>query len=141
MEASLMGTIRFKRRPEVEFTRPSTATPDIEQGYFFTGSDDEPQLFEVFLPPNYVVEPHAHSRDEIVSVIEGELDFGSRKLTAGGAVSVPANTLYGFRVGPDGARFLNFRSRGGADYQDKEAFMSRRSSQRVSAGSPGGTQE
>jgi quercetin dioxygenase-like cupin family protein len=133
-----LGTIRFKERPDVDFTHPSAKSPEIEQGYFFVGSDDEPQMFEVYLPPSYVTEPHAHSRDEVIHVLEGELDFGSRRLTAGDSVSVPADTLYGFRVGPDGVRFLNFRSRGGADYQDKDEFMRRHAARRQLADASSG---
>ena len=128
-----MGTIRFVQRPDIDFGHPSVDTPEIEQGYYFDGSDTEPQLFEVFLPPNYVAEPHTHSRDEIITVLEGELDFGAHKLTRGAAVSVPADTLYGFRVGPEGVRFLNYRSRGGADYQTKEMFLANRAAKSGSA--------
>jgi quercetin dioxygenase-like cupin family protein len=128
-----VGTIRFMQRPDVDFAHVSTDTPEIEQGMFFQGSDTEPQMFEVFLPPNYVGQQHAHSRDEIIAVLEGELEFGARTLTAGAAVSVPADTLYGFKVGPEGVRFLNFRSRGGADYQTKETFLSRRAEKAAAA--------
>ena len=114
-----MATIRFMRRSSVEFGRPSTQTPDIERGFYFEGSDTEPQLYEVFLPPNYVSQSHAHSQDEIVFVIDGELDFGSGKMMPGDAVSVPANTLFGFRVGTEGARFLNYRTRRGRTFRPR----------------------
>ena len=43
--------------------------------------------------------------------------------SAGSSVFIAAHTLYSFRAGPDGVRFLNFRPVGGARYIFKDEFM------------------
>lgn len=92
----------------------------------FPGSADELQLFDVRMEPGLEVRPHAHVEDEIVFVLEGQLTFGSHVCEAGSSVFVPGMTLYGFKVGPDGARFLNFR--GCLDFSNftKEQFLAER---------------
>jgi hypothetical protein len=76
---------------------------------YYAGSADEPQLFEVRLEPNYVVERHAHHADEIIYVTQGEIRFGSVVCPVGSSIRIPKITLYGFTSGPEGAQFLNFR--------------------------------
>jgi mannose-6-phosphate isomerase-like protein (cupin superfamily) len=75
------------------------------------GSEDEPQLFEVDLPANAKVPPHAHDADEIVVVTRGEVHFGRQVYGVGSSIYIPAMTLYSFQAGPEGLRFLNFRPR------------------------------
>jgi quercetin dioxygenase-like cupin family protein len=75
------------------------------------GSDDELQLFEVRFPPETEITPHAHDEDEIIYVLDGELHLGARTLLPGMSVYIPGRTLYGFRAGSEGVRFLNFRPR------------------------------
>ena len=82
-----------------------------ESRFHHPGSPDELQLFEVVFPPDTEITPHAHDEDEIVYVLEGELHLGARVLTPGMSVYIPGRTLYGFRAGPEGLRFLNFRPR------------------------------
>ena len=60
--------------------------------------------------PGTVIEPHAHVEDEIIYVLEGSLAVGNRTYPAGSALSVSRWTLYGFRAGPNGLRFVNFRA-------------------------------
>ena len=110
-------------REAIEETSRSAVT---ESRNFFPGASDELQLFEVRVPPNAVVQPHAHHEDEIMYVLAGELRFGSTVLTAGGSVCVKGNTLYGFSAGPDGARFLNFRGRRDFSYVSKADFLAER---------------
>ena len=52
----------------------------------FPGADDELQLFEVRGEPNLTVESHAHTEDEVIYVLEGELRFGRNVCTAGSSV-------------------------------------------------------
>lgn len=80
------------------------------------GSADEQQLLEFRMAPGLRIRPHSHDVDEIVYVLAGELHFGTRVCGPGASVTIPAHTRYGFRVGPDGARFLNFRSRADTSY-------------------------
>lgn len=82
----------------------------IARREYFSGKGDEGLcLFEVRMRPGKVVAPHAHTVDEIFYILEGHLLFGRRSYGAGSAISIPARTLYGFSVGPEGVRFLNFR--------------------------------
>ena len=74
------------------------------------GSENEPRLFEVQYPPNAVTESHAHDADEIIVVIEGELRVGKRTYGVGSSIYIPKLTLYSFQAGPEGLRFLNFRT-------------------------------
>ncbi len=53
---------------------------------------------------------HSHSEDEIIFVRQGELCTGNRHFGPGAALSIAANTKYGFGVGPDGLSFVNFRA-------------------------------
>ena len=57
----------------------------------------------------YVAAPHRHSADEILFVLDGDVHFGAYHLRSGDAVAVAAGQRYGFRSGPDGFAFLNYR--------------------------------
>jgi hypothetical protein len=53
---------------------------------------------------------HSHSEDEIIFVTHGQMRLGQRLLGPGTAISIPAETLYSFGVGPTGLSFVNFRA-------------------------------
>jgi quercetin dioxygenase-like cupin family protein len=93
---------------------------------YFPLDDDGLQLFRIDLGPDAVVEPHAHTEDEIVYVLEGSILLGARTLGPGDALCVGKDTLYGFTTGPEGCSFLNFRPTGKVGYLDKEQFMAQR---------------
>jgi quercetin dioxygenase-like cupin family protein len=80
------------------------------------------QLFEVRCSPNLAIDSHAHGEDEIFYVVEGEIHLGRQVCPAGSAVFIAGNTLYGFRAGPEGCRFLNFRPRVDRTYVPKSEF-------------------
>jgi quercetin dioxygenase-like cupin family protein len=134
-----MGSIRFVRPEDQVFTkREGDAVTYQPEGadvrghefcYIFPGGTDELQLLEVHLPAHAEVRPHAHSLDEIIVVIEGELRFGARTCGPGSSVYIGADTLYGFRAGPEGVTYRNFRSQGGANYQSKDEFLAARKRQ------------
>ena len=90
------------------------------------GSETDLQMFEVRVPPNHVVETHAHDEDEIVYILEGAMILGARVLKAGSSAMIPGKTLYGFSAGSDGLVFLNFRARRDATFHTKEQFMAQR---------------
>ena len=96
------------------------------------GSDSELQLFEVRLEPNSVAAPHAHASDEIMVVVDGEMWFGAQRCGPGTSVYIPGNTLYGFRAGPNGARFMNFRPRRDGTYVTKDQLTSSRAARQTS---------
>jgi mannose-6-phosphate isomerase-like protein (cupin superfamily) len=90
------------------------------------GSDDDLQLFECEVGPNEEIEAHAHTADEIIYVLEGTMHVGSQTLTAGSSVYIPGRTLYSFRTGADGLRFLNFRPYRDETHYSKEQFLAMR---------------
>jgi quercetin dioxygenase-like cupin family protein len=122
--------IRARDRTDRDRSRPGGATQaEIDATLYRShhpGSATSPQLFEIRIEPNCEVQRHAHSEDEIIAVIEGEIHVGSTVLRAGSSLAIDAYTLYGFRTGPDGVRFLNFRPRADSVYLDAAAFMARR---------------
>lgn len=73
------------------------------------GSATDPQLFETQVPANAVAAVHCHEEDEIMYILAGEMVLGNRSLGPGSSMFIAANTKYGFRAGPDGLSFLNFR--------------------------------
>lgn len=95
---------------------------------YFPEPSVEMQLFTVRLRPDVEIRPHAHSEDEAIYVTEGSLALGARTVGVAGAVFIPARTLYGFRAGPDGCVFLNFRPAARADYISREELLEQRSS-------------
>lgn len=52
---------------------------------------------------------HAHSEDEIIVVIDGEIRLGEKLFGRGTAIMIAADTLYSFTAGPGGLAFINFR--------------------------------
>ena len=81
--------------------------------------------------PNTLIEPHAHSDDEIIYVVDGELVLGARVLGAGASLYVAGGTLYGFSAGAVGARILVFRPAKG-DYISKQSYLEARARARRS---------
>jgi hypothetical protein len=93
---------------------------------FHPGGPETLQLFEVNVQPDGIIEQHAHQEDEIIFVLEGELHLGRRVLSPGHSVHIPGLTLYTFRAGPNGLRFLNVRARQDATYITKDELMAMR---------------
>jgi quercetin dioxygenase-like cupin family protein len=84
------------------------------------------QLFEIQLRPGLEVSTHAHADDEIVYVVDGALHVGRRVCGPGASMFIPGNTLYGFRAGPDGCRYLNFRAQADSTYFTKDDVVDAR---------------
>jgi len=135
-----MGTISIVQRNNLAPTVARDVVPPEEQHRYtvdeltatrrrYFPAEGEPlELFEMTVAPDSETRPHAHPVPEIIFVTEGELLFGARVCAAGTAVFVSANTLYGFRAGPAGASFLNFRGTPCAEFILKEDFLASRSS-------------
>ena len=100
---------------------------------YHPGGPDTIQMIEMKVHPNEGPYPHAHAEDEIIYVLEGELHFGRRVLTTGCSVFIPGYTLYSFRAGPNGARFLNTRPRADATYITKEELVAMKKEKSSSA--------
>ena len=84
------------------------------------------QLFEIQLEPGLEITTHAHADDEIIAVVQGELQVGRRVCGPGTSIFVPGNTLYGFRAGPEGCRYLNFRAQADSTYFSKDDVVAAR---------------
>lgn len=95
---------------------------------YFPADGESLQGFEARLDPDTVIEPHAHTAAEIILVLEGSIVLGANIAEVGAAIYVDANTLYGFRAGPEGCRFFNFRGDPNTAYVTKEEFMAARTS-------------
>lgn len=62
-----------------------------------------------FFAANEETALHSHSEDEVIFVRGGSIRLGKRLCGPGTALAIAANTKYGFRSGPDGLSFVNFR--------------------------------
>jgi quercetin dioxygenase-like cupin family protein len=121
--ASILGDLSADEERLAKYT---PAQLKSETRFCLPGGLNELQLFEVRLPPDTDVGAHAHVADEVMYVLEGELRFGRKVLPAGSAVSIPGCTVYAFRAGPQGARFLNFRPSADSSYLTKEEALALR---------------
>jgi mannose-6-phosphate isomerase-like protein (cupin superfamily) len=77
------------------------------------GTETVPQLVELRMHAGEEVELHCHDEDEIMYVLSGEMEIGSRKVGPGACIYIAGGVFYGFKAGPEGLHFLNFR--GGID--------------------------
>jgi quercetin dioxygenase-like cupin family protein len=133
-----MAAIRFFDPGSADFMRAADVYPDSLKQQLTAAevSDTEVrlhqglpgklQLFEIRLEPGLEVSTHAHADDEIVYVVDGELHVGRRVCGPGSSFFIPGNTLYGFRAGPEGCRYLNFRAQADSTYFTKEHFVDAR---------------
>ncbi|HEX4659009.1 MAG TPA: cupin domain-containing protein [Streptosporangiaceae bacterium] len=112
-ESSESGAVMLRKIPEEELSGQETR-------FYFPGSPDELQMFEVRCEPDTRFNSHAHIEDEIMYVLSGEIRLGRRAYPAGSAIYIPGGTLYGFHSGPEGLRFLNFRARQDTTYITRE---------------------
>ncbi len=103
----------------------SQAERDGQVRIFHAGTEHSPQLFEARLEPNLEVEVHAHEENEIIYVLEGKLLIGKKSLGPGASIFVEGGTLYGFRSGPNGLHFLNFRPRTDEGFVTRDEFLAR----------------
>lgn len=80
--------------------------------FFHPGTETDLQLYEVRIAPNMEEPHHTHEMDEIIYVVSGELRLGPEAYGPGSSVYVPGGEQYGYRSGPQGLHFLNFRRSG-----------------------------
>jgi quercetin dioxygenase-like cupin family protein len=133
-----MPAIRFFDPADTEFSKAADVYPDSlkrqltaaevsdTQVRLHQGLPGKLQLFEIALEPGLEISSHAHADDEIVVVVEGELHFGRRVCGPGSSFFIPGNTLYGFRAGAQGCRYLNFRAQADSTYLTKEDVVEAR---------------
>ena len=121
-----MKKIEFVNARDIAFRKVSNFAPEsflkllsdeehkTEVKTHFPGGGDRLYLIEVKEVPDAQATHDAHEKDEIFCVLEGEMHFGSRICAAGDSISILGGTLYTFRTGPKGCRYLKFT--GTADY-------------------------
>ncbi|MGR9090312.1 MAG: cupin domain-containing protein [Gammaproteobacteria bacterium] len=130
-----MGTVRIVEAGAVDWQAVHEAVPgevaermsrterEADMRMLHPGNSEELQLFEARIGADEEVSLHAHASDEIIYVLDGELLIGRRRLGPGASVFVGGNTLYGFKAGPDGVRFLNFRGHGNTSFITRDEYM------------------
>lgn len=140
-----MGKITIRRPEDTEFVRTAdSATAEAKARYgegelsssnrrILPTSDESLQLFEVRLEPDTDIQAHAHSAAEIILISAGSMILGKQECFPGTAIFIDDNTLYGFRSGPGGCQFYNFRPVPQAEYLTKAELMEQRSSVRAGA--------
>ncbi len=101
----------------------STEESETEVKTHFPGGEHRLFLMEVKDVPNAQATLHAHEKDEIFFILEGELHFGNRICSAGDSVSILAGTFYTFRTGPDGCRYLKFTGAADNSFITKDQYQ------------------
>ena len=96
---------------------------DSEVAFHEPGSDHELQLFEIKYKPGAAVAVHAHIEDEIIYIVGGSMKVGNQELLPGSSIFVAGNTLYQFRAGENGLRFLNFRAHADNSYITRDQYF------------------
>jgi len=62
------------------------------------------------LPPKFRIDAHAHSHDEVITLISGSCTVdGGTTMHASDTVCIKGGTVYGFTAGDDGMVFLTIR--------------------------------
>ncbi|MBW8753969.1 MAG: hypothetical protein JF595_07430 [Sphingomonadales bacterium] len=74
------------------------------------GSASDPQLVELRFHAHEEVELHCHDEPEIMYILSGAMELGSRTVGPGACIYIDGGVFYGFKAGPEGVHFLNFRS-------------------------------
>ena len=97
-----------------------------DESWRFLGSFEEgPWVSIIERPAGLVVKPHSHNQDELVFILEGGFTLGDGTWCGPGQlISIPANQLYGFTVGPDGVKWLMTRT-GPAGAESDEDWIER----------------
>ncbi|MDQ1447437.1 MAG: hypothetical protein QOC79_408 [Actinomycetota bacterium] len=133
-----MAAIKFFDPDTTEFLKPADVYPESLKARLTEaevaetsvrlhhGDPGKLQLFEIQLEPGLEISTHAHADDEIIVVMEGEQHLGRRVCGPGTSLFIPGNTLYGFRAGPEGCRYLNFRARADSTFFTKEDIVDAR---------------
>jgi hypothetical protein len=68
-------------------------------------------LHRIEFPEGHKGSLHAHGEDEIIVVVGGTIQLGTRAEPAGCVLAIDAETPYSFKGGKGGVNFINFRSR------------------------------
>lgn len=102
------------------------AEKDLESSFFSIekGGEDALEVTEIHYVPGAVIDPHSHSEDELIYVLEGSLCVNNRALGKGSSLFIAKETVYAFHAGDNGLKMLTFRPR--ADDRAKAAEVTAR---------------
>ena len=89
--------------PQTRLTLYADASSDSCDIWFHSGESPDGMF-------DFVDAPHSHSVDEIIFVVSGSMLVGPRRVGAGTAFAVAADTVYSFVVKEEGLHFINFRA-------------------------------
>ena len=123
------------QRDPVDWVRLAESHDDsapVQVRLLHPGDDDDLQVLDVRMEPGHEVKSHAHLHNEVIYVLDGSLKFGRRVLKPGYSVFVPAMTLYKFRAGDEGLRFINVRPKRDDSHFTKEQLVEHRRAARKS---------
>ena len=82
----------------------------LEFGQQLIGDKEKgPWVYVNTLKAGIVIDPHSHSQDEVIYILDGEIKIEERFCGPGTVIYMQRDTDYGFTVGQDGVRFLNVR--------------------------------
>lgn len=104
----------MKQASEMEWKAGPDSLPPGVQMTVISGSPKEKGPFTMRLkfPANFKVPPHWHSKDENLTILEGEFNMGmgdkfdetaTHKITSGGYVKMPMKTRHFAMAGSEGA--------------------------------------
>ena len=103
--------------PVEHVLRLSDMIPGVNGGMHFDSACPTCQLWlheneftPAFLTPEQENRTaHCHTEDEIIFVTDGQIRLGNKLFGPGTALAIAADTMYTFKPGPEGVRFINFR--------------------------------
>ena len=76
-------------------------------------------LIESDVAPGTRVPRHKHNLAQVVFIVEGSMQHGSRTLGPGAGYYTPADRPYTLVAGPEGCRYIEFRQGGMSDITTK----------------------
>jgi len=106
VERSIVGGASLEELfSEASVGSSSSAVPFRQEGA------DGFSLVSIDFPPGFLLPRHSHCADCLYYIVSGGVVMGTRELGPGDGFFVPADQPYGYRVGPDGVKLLEFRHR------------------------------
>ena len=135
-----MGKITIRREQDTAFVRTADVATEENKARYGEGeltSSNRPilpldgeslQLFEVKLDPDTEIQPHATARPRSSSSPRERSCSGPSAARSGPPSTSTPTPSYGFRAGPEGCRFYNFRGVPAAQYLTKDELVAQRRS-------------
>ncbi len=108
-----MGTPLVMHIDEAPWIGWAGSAPDAIQSFgqqLIGDVEKGPWIYIVHVrEPDYTVDAHSHSQDEVIYIVDGQIVVGDRVCGPGTVVFFEKETDYAFTTGPKGVRFVNIR--------------------------------